>query len=234
MTTDARGALHDGRGRYAPKMRAETSRGLGDLLARFTVDAHVVEREETFHVGTLNAHHRKNDSYEGDGLSVSDHPDDWAKIARLGGSTFTVSRVDGRALRFVSWHDVPETERDVLREWGRSRGWMEQVSVFQMTYYDDEYERDMCMEFATLEEAEEEAGWRDDATIVTVSSWKATGLFPQERVDDSDPSDLLLGVYLAAERPDIDGVWWEDEYAPHLLSCPRAVIVQPLDGYQFV
>lgn len=43
---------------------------------------------EFYHVGTLKKEDKRNDSYEGLGLSVSICPDAWRKIAKLPGETF--------------------------------------------------------------------------------------------------------------------------------------------------
>ena len=195
-------------------------------------DTVIVELAEVQHVGTLETADRKDWSYEGNGLSISVNPDDWADIARLGGDTWTLERTDGTPLRFASWTDLGETERVQLRAWAIDKGWLKEVAVFEMAYFDDEWDTTVTCQFHTLDEAEREADGMDDAaTITPVVSWRATSDFPDSRVGDSDPSDVLMGAYVRAQRPDLDGVWWEETYDPDQLSCPRGVIVAPLDRY---
>lgn len=188
-------------------------------------DPPLVEFDEVYHVGTLDAADRKGGSYEGEGLSVSLHPDEWSQIAKLPGQTWTLERADGDPLRLVSWHDLD----DVVR--GQARGWVRREEVYVLRKWDDEYEQWLSFEFLTREEAEAEAEFAED-DIASDVSWRATDDFPGRVYTDVDCSDVLLAAYVRHERPDLDGVWWEDDYDPDVLSCPRGVLVHDLDRYE--
>lgn len=185
------------------------------------------------HVGTLEVADRKKQSYEGEGLAVSLDPDDWARIAKLPGQTWTLRRRDGESLRFVSFRDMRPEEVQKVRAWGQRNGWCEPRTVYRVHWYDDELDQQVWMECDTKAEALEEQEARDpDELIAETIAWRPTEAFPDKRItSDCDPSDVLLAHYIREHRPDYDGVWWDDEYTPDALSCPRGVIVHPLDRY---
>lgn len=199
---------------------------------------HLVTFYEVFHVGTLNHADRADWSYEGDGLSVSVHPDDWAQIAKLGGPTWVLRKPEWEDLTFASWHDLTSEDRDALRQWAHARGWIEQRNISRVSWEDDEWNDTMTMDFDTEPEARAEADARVDedeidAHVEPVTVWRATDTFPDARMSrDIDPTDVLLAIYIRETRPDIDGVWWDDTYEPDLLSCPRGVLVHDLDRYE--
>jgi hypothetical protein len=189
-----------------------------------------------YHVGTLDRSDREDVSYEGDGLSVSVDPDDWASIARLPGHTWSLERHDGEPLRFVSWHDFDDEARDRVRAWAAEKGWVTQRDVQRLTYLDADTEETVTAEFSSFDEACEEvdAQWLDDYQINPVTVWRATDEFP-ERIafrDQVDPTDVLLGAYIRENRPDLDGVWWADDHDPANLSAPRGVLVHDIDDYE--
>lgn len=191
-----------------------------------------------FHVGTLNAVDRADWSYEGEGLSVSVDPDDWAGIARLSGDTWSMERPDGEPLRFVSWHDFDEEARNRVRTWAAEKGWVTERDIYRLTYTDADSGERTWVDTATAEEAQDEVEvhYLDDYEITATTAWRATTDFP-ERIafrDQVDPTDVLLAAYIRENRPDIDGVWWADDHAPEVLSCPRGVLVHDLDGYDRV
>lgn len=188
-----------------------------------------------FHVGTLNAADREAVSYEGDGLSVSVDPDDWAQIARLPGDTWSLERPDGAPLRFVSWHDFDHESRDRVRAWAADKGWVAQRDIHRLTYVDADSGEDVTLDFDHFEEACETVDdeFLDDYQITATTAWRATHAFG-ERIafrDQVDPTDVLLGAYIREHRPDLDGVWWADDHDPERLSAPRGVLVHDLDGY---
>lgn len=198
-------------------------------------DFPTVTFDEVFHVGTLNPEDRKSASYEGDGISVSLHPDEWARIARLGGPTQVMTKPSGQPFQFVLWHDLITDNIDALRVWAVEQGWMEQRTAYRISWFDDEWDDTFSMEFTTEAEALAEAedrGDEDACPVTPVTVWRPTDMFPEARVErDADPTDTLLAVYVRRTRPDLDGVWWEDTFDPMRLSCPRGVLVRDLDQY---
>lgn len=202
------------------------------------LDLPLITFDEVFHVGSLNTADRKSASYEGDGLSVSVHPDDWSHIARLGGTaTWAMRRTDATPLRFVAFHDLSEAATNTIREWGQTHGWIAQREVYRISWHDDEYDDTMSMEFDTRAEAQDEADFRadedeTDVPLTTIMGWRPTPTFPDTRISrDYDPTDVLIATYIRQHLPEVDGLWWDDDYAPERLSCPRGVLVHNLDRY---
>lgn len=213
--------------------RATPSRSTGSAGApRLSLAPPVVAFDEVFHVGDLDPSGRKAESYEGSGLSISIHPDEWARIARLGSpSRWQVTRPDGSPLKFAAWHDVPDADRDSLRQWAAEQGWVEERKVYQVSWFDDELDDTMTTDFTDRDDAEAEADAMD-VDVETVTVWRATTAFPEGRIPSNvDPTDALLAVWVRQQRPDLDGVWWDDTYNPAALSCPRGVLVHSLESY---
>lgn len=202
-------------------------------LAAELVNAPMVEHPLVFHVGSLRVTDRKSLSHEGEGLSISLHPESWVHIAELGGPTWVITQPGDHSMRFLDWHNLPEATLDAIRAWGLAQGWVEQRTAWRVTWFDDELDDKVWYETDTESEAREEAEQREAEDPVQVLVWRATALLPDQRgARDIDPSDLVLCEYLRRRRPDIDGVWWADQLDPDRWSCPRGVLVHPLNRYR--
>lgn len=197
-----------------------------------TMTVPTINFPELAHVGTLNPANKQDWSYEGAGLSVSTHPEEWEYIARLGGHpTWTLTTPTNTPFRMVDAHALTNTNRDVLVGWARTNGWVTDAALWAVPVF-DEYTGDLSgrILFDTQEEAEYECGVLDDTER---DGWPqrahtviATDTFPDPRVSREDPAPLVLALW-AATQPDLDGVWWQDTYAPEQLSCPRGVLHTP-------
>lgn len=175
-------------------------------------------------------------SYEGgaQGLSVSVHPDDWVRIARLGGSpTHWLERGDGRDWKLLDAHAIDQDDRAEIGQWALDNGLAETKDRFEMTYYDDELECEMTTSFTSRWEAGEEADsneWelRDgtEPQVEHVEQLVATRRLAEIHGSDQyvgrPAFDLILPV-VAVQRGD-DGVWWDDRHDPGRLSAPRGVL----------
>jgi hypothetical protein len=194
----------------------------------------VVVQDTTYHVGTLNFAARKASSYEGDGLSVSVHPDDWARIARLSDQVGPLSRRDGNPFRFLDAHSITDPDRAAINGWGVDQGWLEPAVLWAVQNFDEDDEPAGHFLFATEDEARWEAEAADGEEpyrdVWAVETFTATAAFPAARVLREQPGDVLLTVYVGRCRPDLDGVWWEDIHNPLRLSCPRGVLVRGTAG----
>lgn len=185
-----------------------------------------------YHVGVLDSNFKKGQSYEGSGLSVSLHPDDWRKIARLAGNTHVLTRSSNR---FLHYHQLSHSQREEIMSWGIQKGYVTPVEAYEIRRWDDEWEQDLILTVDSYEEALEEAG--DDPSIITkIQSYAATQTFPDNTVKEKSThvEDILATVWVR-EATNLDGVWWEDDYDPSKLSAPRGVIVDSsLQGWRIV
>lgn len=174
------------------------------------------------HLGTLNTSDRKNWSLEGDGLSVSVHPEAWKQIARLGGSEqWTLARTDGTPLTFLDAHALTDKQRADIANWGIREGIVTETTAYTVTTYDDELDEDMTAMYATRADAETDTDDPDD--INEIITFTFTGNSPRG-ADLGNTVDILTTVW-TEQNTDHDGVWWHDKLDPAAYSAPRGVIL---------
>lgn len=198
-----------------------------------------LQRREVFHVGDLSKPAAVRDSsYEGTGLSVSLHPNEWARIARLGGNTYRLIRKDGAAGRFVDMHRLSKRERAELDRLAQQAGWLTDTTVYRVKFYDSEAEEARFFEFASREAAEREADGMEDengdpAPVEEVASFAPTDRLLtrwQQRfsgaVEAGDAARNAGWLFALEDTGRYDGSWWNDNLDPSNLSAPRGVIFQ--------
>lgn len=173
-------------------------------------------------------------SFEGVGLSVSEYPEEWSSIARLSGPTMTLAHADGSRASFVLWSSA--LERAALA-WGVAEGWVEAAVGWKVSWEDEERGK-VEMTFLTRAKADEEAGDADDENAGRRVS-ETTVYVPTKRLSDhwvrwfrgskKMPFEFskieVFNLYVASAVPEADGVWWDEELAPEILSAPRGVIL---------
>lgn len=187
--------------------------------------------DRLWHVGSMNPADKNDWSYEGQGLSVSVHPEDWTAIARLGGSpTWELARAGGALLHF---HALTSAQRDQIDAWGVEQGFVEPVTRWRVSWYDEDLDDTVSMLCETKHEALAEAEFREDEdgaepTPTRVQVLAATATFPDHTVQPGTTAirEPLAALWVSTHRPDLDGVWFEEEYDPLNLSCPRGVIAK--------
>jgi hypothetical protein len=185
--------------------------------------------QEVDHVGSLNAKYRRSSSYEGDGLSVSVHPEEWTRIARLGGSpTHTIERLDGQPLQFLDYHQLTPEQRDLIIQWGLTTKLITPETVYLVPLRDEEGELDGYHAFDNREDAEEEAwGILCNEPIETKDGYLPTKKFRQRGQQVSIASvEHGLAIRLIESNDQLDGVWFND-ILDGLWSAPRGVLTQP-------
>lgn len=182
-----------------------------------------VEKCKLYHVGELKFSKKNYSSYEGYGLSVSEYPDEWTKIALLSGVTFTLTKDVGK---FLDYHEMTESDWDDVIEWGISNGYVVRDEIYVTSWYDDEWEQVFEMVSASLQELLDED--YDEEDIETRLDLLPTGLMHgrmNHEVHLSSVRDYLLIMYVDDMLEEFDGVWWEDDFDVSLLSAPRGCIL---------
>lgn len=188
----------------------------------------VIEVFDLTHVGSRSPSEKGTTSYEGQGLSVSQHPDAWARIARLGGPVWNVS---GDTNRFLDYHELTDAQKSAIDAWGVERGYITPVKAWKISTWDED-EEDYRW-FLTTKESEveferEEAEYAEVETkFEVVATFAATETFADTTVKAGDlhVEQILATVWVQETDNDFEGVWWEDDYDPDNLSAPRGVIV---------
>lgn len=183
-----------------------------------------LNEEELIHIGTLNPNDKGRFSYEGHGLSVSTCPDEWERIARLGGNPWHTLTKPSHY--FLDFHALTFDQRQQIIDWGVENDYVCLGEAYEVLQYDEDGEeyKILCetYEEALAEVVDEE----DDACLpVRCEVLKATSKL-EDRLQ-MDPSlglafDLLTPLFVE-EVLDWDGVFWDDDYG--YWSAPRAVIV---------
>lgn len=181
-------------------------------------------KNKVYHVGTLDINQKKTQSYEGSGLSVSEHPQIWRGIARLEGETNIL--VSKRGL-FVDYYSITKEEKEEIRLWGVRNGYIEETDVYRYTYFDDELKRTCYMEFKTKSEALEEADG-DSKGIKKLKWYRATDKLlletKQAIIETVEVEEQLVVLYIDQKGSNFTGVWWNDKMNPEGYSAPRGVI----------
>lgn len=185
-----------------------------------------------WHVGTLDTNHKgaRGSSLEGNGLSVSQHPDAWTRIARLGGLPLFELRKPGNG--FLDYHRLTFEQRVALADWGIAHGYLELRTQYQLKYYDSESDG-LCVSFYDTEaEAREEApDWDDgaeaDTTVTPIRKACPTAAMTTRLGFETSVCNALdiAATFFVEDGTTLDGVWWQDTFAPESLSAPRGVIV---------
>lgn len=203
--------------------------------------------ERIWHVGSMDPTQKGRGSYEGSGLSVSVHPEEWSQIARLPGDTWALDRPEGR---FLDVHALDEGQLAVIAEWAVEAGLCERVVVFRAESTDEEGEpryfdcasREKAMYELGIVENDDGDGYVDEINdedlteeevsdlIQEIDSLRATqALLDQMRqngeIIGEFARDLAIIAYGSANL-DVDGCWWNDCLDPDALSAPRGVIYQ--------
>ncbi len=171
------------------------------------------------HTGTLNKNHKTKFSYEGDGLSVSIHPEAWVEIANLSGSDFILKKESGVFAEYYNF------DRETLIQWGLQDQLIEPCTLYKIEFNDDSDVIRYTLH-DDYNEALEEAG--GDIDLVE----EVDGHRPTEKMTSliavktchSTFEKHLFGLYVQNNHPEIDGVWFDDNLDVSALSAPCGMI----------
>jgi hypothetical protein len=192
------------------------------------------------HIGTLDPADKGEFSHEAHGLSVSLHPEEWERIAKLGGNPWHLLERDGGV--FLDYWALGRRAKRAITRWGIEHGLVTRRHVHARSWWDDEAEDTMRSLHATRAEAVEEGELEEQPAVISrILTYTGTAKLKQRtgaRTSQLNAFDELVVCYVEDAHPDIDGVWWEDEHA--WMSAPRGCIVparldrwsrQPLDRH---
>jgi hypothetical protein len=184
--------------------------------------APVIVLDELTHVGALDPALKGTWSLEGRGLSVSQHPEDWASIARLPGETWHFPH---GPQPFLNFHELTPEQRQAITDFGLDAGYIVEAPAWEVTAWDEEWEQERIMllldEDEALDESEEQGG-----EVQAITTMVATELFPDQTVKEGQAhvDQILAAIWVDEKAPGFHGVWWADDYDPDRLSAPRGVI----------
>jgi hypothetical protein len=179
-----------------------------------------VKKLSVSHIGKMDKSLRKEGNYEGEGLCVSECPEDWMRICRLGGHlTHELSNPAGL---FADYYSM---DKNSLHQWGNQNGLVIQKNIYQVTKINGETDEEYVMEFINYEEAVLEAD--DEPDLISeclkwLSSEKMNDLFNHD-VCIGSVDDYLLNAYVKHNHPECDGVWFDHENDGYY-SAPSGLI----------
>lgn len=187
--------------------------------------------DSVFHVGSFNPADKRGHSWEGNGLSVSLHPDEWIEIAELGGQPtweLTAPQAGAGELArrgFLDMHALEPAQRDAIEAWATAGGYLDRQPRFKVIWMDPEANEQRYMLVGTMDEAEQECDEDNEGRIEPVVAACATDLLVERcgfRPPDDNAFDIAATFF--AEDHGLDGCWWEDRLDVYALSAPRGVI----------
>lgn len=186
----------------------------------------IIINEELYHIGDLNHKKQRINSYESDTLSVSLHPDDWIKIAKLGGKNkYILSKKDAKFLDIVS-AEIDALFLKEVNEWGLDKGYITTDKIYKNTWYDDEIDCEMFTLHDSYEEALKEC--MEEENISTINGIFPTELLNKERnhgekIELINTQRFLLFQY-AKEEMKLDGIWIDSILDPNNYQAPAGGI----------
>lgn len=203
---------------------------------------------EVFHVGSLNpqlkgATHNAT-SLEGNGLSVSLHPDAWRQIARLGGApVWALKASQGSA--FLNARAMSQPAWQTVMDWALTQGLVEPTQLIEVSWYDEDAGGRISMQFDVQKadaenDARAEFEEHEDLTpeVSKADALRATDALNSRiefAVDIGMVKDMALTCYVEDVLHGLhglQGVWWDDVLDVHSYSAPRGVIHhQAIDGW---
>jgi hypothetical protein len=189
-----------------------------------------IELDAVFHVGTLDSAQkgtRHRHSQEGNGLSVSLRPHEWAQIAKLGGGRlYRLEKSDGA---FLDYHRIAPRIRRALEAWTLDQGWAQLGTRWRVEWYDSQEVGRRYLLVESQEAAQAEVGsfvGDASATMNPVQVFCATAKLIERIGFAPDPIETLdfTTTCWVEDCTALDGVWWDDTLSPDDLSAPRGVI----------
>lgn len=178
-----------------------------------------------WHVGTMDVTRKRQGSHEGSGLSVSVNPREWQQINPL--TSGEIWRLTKPGNRFLDYLKLTKSQTRAISEWGLGEGLTRQATLYRVSWFDDEMNAEMCTDFHTREEAEEEHDeGMDDIQEVPgglVAEQKMLERLKEKSLSPLMVSDLVATLF-SEDVLHWDGVWWSELLDVSRYSAPRGVI----------
>lgn len=183
-----------------------------------------------YHVGELDvAPPADRDSHEGACLSASHYPEEWGRIARIGGPLWRLHKPNAT---FMDFHRLGRKRRAALIKYAVSLGLLEPRLMWRISHFDDEIGETMMSLYSTFSEAAVEANF--GTRPVPQRAHATTPLLTQRFLHrPEDGYAARQWAFMAvAEIAGLDGVWWDDDLDVSCYSAPRVGIFRSrLDGF---
>lgn len=191
-----------------------------------------IQLSRVFHVGTLSgAPFPKPFSHEGSGLSVSLHPEEWRKIARLGSNPVHV--LEKSQGSFLDILKLSDSQASAMLDWAYSHGLGAEIEAYEVAYKEEDESGTLQDRFLLITNGEiaedEHRSMVEEGISATIESIRVPSFTPfgEARIGFKVPlvfaKDLLISLWVE-DVTELDGVWWNDVLLPHSYSAPRGAI----------
>jgi hypothetical protein len=202
-----------------------------------------------FHIGTFDPNQKSQThnttSLEGNGLSVSLHPEAWREIARLGEEPTWILR-HAESQVFLDVRSLVDTHWAAAMAWAFAEQLATHAQIIEVSWHDEDAEARSTMIFddenpkdQAAAAAEFESQEDSSPKLHRRSAFRATPAlnarigFP---VDIACVRDMVMTLYVEDvlhETLGLQGCWWDDELDVYSHSAPRGVIhPKALAGWQ--
>jgi len=204
----------------------------------------LVKKEVVWRVGWAEgAGGLAGSSMEGLGVSVSECPEAWMQIARLGdGDTWRLTPRLQTGV-FLDVHAISQEQEDELTRVAIAEGllveeprwkaiWAVRDEEDEIMSLDEDYEysffgnrRSAAVHARSM--APDGRTWRVDHVSMPVPTEKLRSIWAErfrDKLEDTTAAEVAWQVVLERDRPDLDGFWWNDLLDPDRLSAPRGMI----------
>jgi hypothetical protein len=183
------------------------------------------------HIGSLDPSRKgeAGSSYEGMGLSFSQHPEAWAEIAELGGIWWDADLTGLKIVDALACLGSPSIMK-VVRAWAEQQGLVSPVQVFKASWLDTETDQRVEVWCATRKAALAEIAEQEDGKVRSAQEWAPTDRlcarmgFKRPAVLKPTPNTASEMMMAWAEDHGWDGAWWNERLNPSAYSAPRGVV----------
>lgn len=188
--------------------------------------------KKLYHIGLMigrqegRLHRRTTSSDEAHCLSVSEHPDAWRRIAKIGGYPLWELTKPGNA--FLHANALKKAERKLIEDWAVKEGFAQKGTLFQ-TWGTDENDEPTFGLYLTREEAVTELDeGADEASdikeVPAILPTEALNAYCEQKVTFVHVEEMIQLCY-ADKVLGLDGVFWNAPLDPYTYSAPRAGIL---------
>lgn len=184
--------------------------------------------ETLYHVGDFRGVPNERESHEATCLSVSEVPEAWRQIARLGTApTWEFTRKGNKFLRALK---LTKGQKKGIIDWGISQGLAVAARVCKSIIQDEDGRQEWYMYKSPEEgidehgEEDEEPGVRHELIPYALPTANLE-LRMMQRVSIVMLEDMLSIAY-AEDVLDLDGVYWAERLNVLAYSAPRAGILR--------
>ena len=185
-----------------------------------------------WHWGSLDASQKfeRGPSYEGNLFSMSACPEAWRKICKFGGKQLHIKSDRSTLLDMNAITNSKSKAAIALKQeisdWGIAQGLLEEKTIFQVSWYDDELDEELILEFQTRSEAELEVDEDDERSLIETKTLIGTSsLLARHGFKDLEIIGVEYAVIEWAQAKFagvLDGVYWDEINDEDRYSAPRA------------